>query len=176
MEQEQKKKSRPFEYYVHIFHRDVGAFLVGLLMFFSLSGVVLVFRDTSFLKSTTQISKTLKPGISPKKLGKKLKIKKFKVEKVQGDVVFFRQGTYNKKTGKAEYRLSKLIFPFDRLTSLHKASTKHKTYIIIVIFGLLTFLMALSSLWMLKRGHRFYKRNLMITGAGMLFALILLLL
>ena len=47
---------KDFRIYMRLGHRYVGFFMVGIMLVYSLSGMLLVFRDTDFLKS----SKTVK--------------------------------------------------------------------------------------------------------------------
>ena len=81
---------------MRIIHRYLGFFLIGIMIVYSLSGVVLVFRDTDFLKNETAVEKTLKPNLGEKELGSALKIKRFKVIKEEGDLTLFKDGEYIK--------------------------------------------------------------------------------
>ena len=43
---------KDFRIYMRLGHRYVGFFMVGIMLVYSLSGMLLVFRDTDFLKSS----------------------------------------------------------------------------------------------------------------------------
>ena len=45
MEQKEKKS---IHYYMRGLHRDIGFFLIGLTLIYSISGVLLIYRDTDF--------------------------------------------------------------------------------------------------------------------------------
>ncbi len=42
--------SGSFGFQMRVIHRYLGFFLVGIMAVYSLSGIVLIFRDTDFLK------------------------------------------------------------------------------------------------------------------------------
>ena len=85
--------------FMRITHRYLGYFLAGIMAVYAVSGVLLVYRDTDFLKKEKSYEKKFEPNLDEKKLGKEIKIKGFEVDKTEGDVMFFKQGTYNIKTG-----------------------------------------------------------------------------
>ena len=73
-------------------HRDIGYFVVGMTIIYAFSGIMLIYRDTGFLKSETKVEKQLDPNINDEELGKSLRIKNFKVEKTEDDLVYFKNG------------------------------------------------------------------------------------
>ena len=40
-------------------HRDIGFFIIGLVIIYALSGIALIFRDTDFLKHNIKFEKKL---------------------------------------------------------------------------------------------------------------------
>ena len=74
-------KSKSTSFYMRIFHRYLGFFLIGIMAVYALSGVVLIFRDTEFLKKEVQIERKLRADIPSDELGKELRMKEFKVDK-----------------------------------------------------------------------------------------------
>ena len=60
------------------YHRYLGFFLAGIMAVYSISGIILIFRETSFLKSDVHKVQTLKPGLSSEELGKELHLRGFK--------------------------------------------------------------------------------------------------
>ena len=108
---------------MRIIHRYLGFFLAGIMAVYSLSGIVLIFRDTPFLKQEKNIVKTIEPQLSGDDLGKALHLKKFKTEREEGNVIFFKEGTYNKETGAADYTTSSQPLLIEKMNHLHKAKT-----------------------------------------------------
>ena len=49
--------------YMRVVHRYLGFFLAGIMTVYALSGVILIFRETSFLKIDKQIEKQLQPNV-----------------------------------------------------------------------------------------------------------------
>ncbi len=86
---------------MRIYHRYLGFFLAGIMAVYAISGIILIFRETKFLKSDVHKVITLQPGLQGEKLGKELRIKGFKPDTTLGDIVRFKQGTYNLKSGVA---------------------------------------------------------------------------
>lgn len=170
MDQEKKK---PFGYYMRILHRDIGFFMIGMIIIFSLSGIMLIYRETDFLKEETQIEKTLQPSLNAEQLRGQLQMKDFKIVKTEGDVVYFQNGTYNSTTGYTRYSVKKVMLPFNKMIDLHKTSNKKIVHWAILCFGILLFFMALSSCWMLKRESHWYKRGLVLAVLGIILALLL---
>ncbi|NBT09357.1 MAG: hypothetical protein EBS98_11265, partial [Chitinophagia bacterium] len=156
------------------YHRYLGYFLAGIMAVYSLSGIVLIFRDTDFLKREKQIERQIKPNIKNEELGRELRMREFKVEKEDGNIISFKQGTYNKETGLAKYK-SKELLPFvDKLTKLHKASTKDPLFFLNVFFGLSLFFFVVSSFWMFLPKTTIFKKGLYFTLSGIILTIILL--
>ena len=115
-------KQSSFAIKMRIIHRYLGFFLAGIMAVYALSGIVLIFRDTDFLKQKEVIVEKLEPDIPKEKLGKALDIRKLKVEKAVGDIYYFKDGTYNKVTGEASYIKKELPLILDKMTHLHKSN------------------------------------------------------
>src|SRR4051812_44077759 len=105
---------------MRIYHRYLGYFLAGIMAMYAISGIVLIFRDTEFLKSEKQVEKKLAPHINGEELGRALRIRDFKVEGTDGDIIKFKAGTYNQETGIAIYETKELPFLINKLTQIHK--------------------------------------------------------
>lgn len=170
----EQKKSKSIQQIIRSLHRDIGFFIIGLTIIFSLSGIVLVLRDSEFLKKETTEQRELKPGIVPAQLGEMLRIREFKILKEEGDVISFQGGTYNKVTGCAEVTMKTVIFPFNKFVDLHKTYTKKSTHYFIIFFGILLFFMAISSFWMYKPTNKNFKRGVFLSAAGVLSVILLL--
>jgi len=84
---------------MRIVHRYLGFFLIGIMTVYALSGIVLIFRDTDIFKQTIKIEKQVDSNLSASQLGKQLKIRRFKVERVDHNIYYFKNGTYNTSSG-----------------------------------------------------------------------------
>jgi hypothetical protein len=170
----ENKERKSVNYYMRIFHRYAGFFIFGFVILYGLSGIALIYRDTDFLKQEKKVSLKLAPGISPSELGNALRMREFKVERTEGDVIYFQGGSYDKATGSAEQTIKELRFPFNKLTNLHKTPSKNSLHWFTLIFGIGMLFLAVSSLWMFKPGSALFKKGIIITGTGIAFAVILL--
>ncbi len=159
---------------MRVYHRYLGYFLAGIMAVYALSGIVLIFRDTDFLKRNKQVRQKIEIGLDAEALGKALRMRDLKIESVNGDTVSFKQGTYNKATGMAEYTIRGLPVIMDKLTKLHKANTKHPLYYLNVFFGLSLLFFVVSSFWMFLPKTTIFRRGLYFTLAGLLLTIILL--
>ena len=169
------KVKKSINYYIRGLHRALGFFAVGIIIIYSLSGVLLIYRDTNLMKVNTEVEKKITPNLAPAKVGEALRLKDFKVTKTEGETIWFQGGSYNSTTGTAIYTSKNIIFPFNKLISLHKAVSKNPTHWFNVIFGVLLLFMAISSFWMFKRENKNFRRGIYLAGAGVVFVIILLL-
>ena len=119
---------------MRIVHRYLGFFLAGIMAVYALSGIILIFRDSDFLKEEKQVLKTVKPNASGEDLGRMLEIRGFKAEREEGDIVYFKDGTYNKKTGAADYKTKELPMVIEKMTHLHKAKSGDPLFFLNVFF------------------------------------------
>ena len=158
------------------YHRYLGFFLAGIMAVYSISGIILIFRETSFLKSDVHKVKTLQPGLTGEDLGKELRIKGFKADTTIGDVLKFKQGTYNLKSGVADYTVNEQPAIVNKMTKLHKASTKDPLFYLNIFFGLALFFFVISSFYMFLPKTTIFKKAMMFTLAGAVLTILLLLL
>lgn len=166
-------KIRNTKTFMRITHRYLGYFLAGIMAVYAISGVLLVYRDTDFLKKEKNYEKTFEPNLDEKKLGKEIKIKGFEVDKTKGDVMYFKQGTYNIKTGEAKYKKKELPFVLDKMTKLHKSQSKDTLSPLNTFFGISLFFFVLSSFWMFPPKSKIFRRGMVFTAIGILLALLL---
>jgi len=159
---------------MRIYHRYLGFFLAGIMAMYAISGVILIFRDTDFLKRDKQISKQLKPGLTTAELGKAIKNRDVKIDSVSGDVQIFKRGTYNTKTGEVNYTTKTLPVLVEKLTHLHKANTGHPLYYLNIFFGVSLLFFVISSFWMFMPKTSIFKKGLYFTLAGIILTIIML--
>ncbi len=159
---------------MRVYHRYLGFFLAGIMAVYAISGMVLIFRDTDFLKKEKQIERTVPPETKLEDVGRELRIRDFKIEKTEGDIAYFKQGTYNLKTGVANYTVKELPLVMDKLTKLHKANSGSPLFFMNVFFGLSLFFFVISSFWMFLPQTTIFRKGLYFTLAGLVLTLIML--
>ena len=103
-----------------------------------------------------------------------LELRGFKAEREEGDIVYFKEGTYNKKTGAAAYTKKGLPIVLEKMTHLHKAKSGDPLFFLNVFFGLSLLFFVLSSFWMFLPKTSIFKKGLYFTAAGLVLTLILL--
>lgn len=159
---------------MRIYHRYLGFFLSGIMAVYALSGIVLIFRETEFLKSEKEVERPLAANLPEEEIGRSLRIREFKVEKTEGDIVYFKQGTYDKVSGLARYKSKQLPYVLDKMTKLHKASTNHPLYFLNIFFGVGLLFFVLSAFWMFMPKTDVFRKGLYFAFGGLVFALILI--
>lgn len=159
---------------MRVYHRYLGFFLAGIMAIYSISGIVMVFRETSFLKQENHKVLTVAPNLKSDEIGPAIKIKNFKVISDTLDVVTFEQGTYNKTTGVADFKVKELPSFITKLTKLHKATTKDPLFYLNIFFGVSLLFFVISSFWMFMPGTTIFKKGMYFTVAGIVLALVML--
>ncbi len=155
-------------------HRYLGFFLAGIMAVYSLSGMVLIFRDTDFLKKNIETNTTIAANLDNSTLGKTLKIRNFKVEKTDGDHVTFKGGTYDKSSGNVKLIKKELPYVLGKMTHLHKAKSSQPLFFLNIFFGLSLFFFVVSSFWMFMPSTSVFKKGMVFTLVGVILTLILL--
>lgn len=159
---------------MRVFHRYLGFFLAGIMAVYAVSGMVLIFRDTDFLKEEKEIIKTIDANASVEELGKQIGIKELKVLSEQGDILQFKEGQYNKTTGVATYKVKELPYVLNKMTKLHKAKSKEPLFFLNLFFGASLLFFVISSFWMFMPKTAIFRKGLYFTLAGIVLTLILL--
>ena len=159
---------------MRIWHRYLGFFLVGIMAMYALSGIVLIFRSTDYFKRDYHYEEVVSTGLVEKELGEALKIRRLKVDKEEGDILYFKEGTYNKATGEAAFTLKKYPLILDKMNHLHKANTNHPLFWLNIFFGLSLFFFVISSFWMFKPTTSIFRKGIYFTIGGIVLTLILM--
>ncbi|GAK90615.1 hypothetical protein JCM19297_1931 [Nonlabens ulvanivorans] len=159
---------------MRLFHRYLGFFLAGIMAIYAISGIVLIFRDSDVMKREVSYTKTINAQLNEKALGQAIGDKRLKVEKVNGDVLIFKNGDYNKATGTVNYTKMELPYVLDKMTHLHKAKSSQPLFFLNITFGLGLLFFVLSSFWMFMPGSSIFKKGMYYTAAGVVLALVLL--
>ncbi len=159
---------------MRVYHRYLGFFLAGIMAMYAVSGITLIFRDTNYLKIEKVHEKNLAPNLPIEALGKELRIRDIKAEKEEGNIVTFKQGTYDKASGLAVFTTMELPWFLDRITNIHKAETKDPLFFLNIFFGLSLLFFVISAFWMFFPGTSVFKKGLYFTLAGVILTLILI--
>jgi len=157
-----------------VIHRYLGFFLAGIMIVYALSGIVLTFRNTDYLKNEIQIEKQLAPNITADNLGRALEKGRFSVDKEEGGILYFDGGTYDQKTGKASYTEKKLPILLEKMNNIHKMHSGHPLYFLGIFFAISLLFFAVSAFWMFRPTTSVFKKGLYFTAGGIVLTLILL--
>lgn len=157
-----------------ILHRYLGFFLAGIMAVYAISGIVMIFRNTDFLKQETVVEKTVAANLSADDLGRELRLRGLQIERTEGDIQYFRDGTYNSATGVANYTVKELPLVLDKMTHLHKATTDQPLFVLNIFFGLSLLFFVVSAFWMYLPGGPILRKGLYFAAGGAVLTLILL--
>lgn len=159
--------------FMRITHRYLGYFLAGIMLVYSISGVLLVYRDTDFLKKENQYNKKLDKNLTEGRIGTETGIKNLEFLKTENNIAYFKDGTYNIETGEAIYTKKELPFVWDKMVKLHKAKSGNSLSPLNVFFGISLFFFVISSFWMFPPKSKIFRRGLIFTAIGFVLALLL---
>lgn len=173
---ENSKKKRNIYHLMRVLHRDIGFLTIGLTVVYALSGVLLIYRNTGFMKVMRIEENRLETGLSAENLGSRLRIRNFKVEREEGSKIFYKEGVYDAETGVATVTRKTYPFPVDKLVNLHKITGANNLSFISLIYGCMLAFLAFSSLFMFKFGSRKNKRGMAMVGVSMAATIILVML
>lgn len=159
---------------MRILHRYLGFFLVGIMAVYAMSGTVMIFRTTDFLKRERIVEINLEPHVEAQDLGQHMRIPGFQVISEDANTIFFKEGSYDKNTGVAEYTSMRLPFFLDNMTKLHKATTDSPVFWLNIFFGFSLLFFVVSTFWMFAIKTSIFKNGLYFTIGGIILTLILL--
>lgn len=155
------------------YHRYLGFFLAGIMAVYSISGVVMVFRNTDFLKHVEKIEKTVEPNLKPEQLNPILEMR-VNVEKEENGIMYFKGGQYNTQTGELKAEKKELPFILEKMEHLHKATTKDPLFFLNLFFGVSLLFFVISSFWMFLPGTKIFQKGIYFTIGGIILTLIML--
>jgi hypothetical protein len=155
------------------YHRYLGFFLAGIMAVYAISGMVMVFRNTDFLKNVVKIEKTVEPNLKAEQLGPILKMK-VNVEKEENGIIFFKGGKYNVQTGEIKAEKKELPFILGKMEHMHKATSNDPLFYLNLFFGASLLFFVISSFWMFLPGTKVFKKGLYFTIGGIILTLIML--
>ena len=155
-------------------HRYLGFFMAGIMVVYSVSGILLIYRDSDFLKKENIIQKNIENNLSEKELEKEIKIKNLEILKIQNGVLLFKGGYYNTKTGAVKFSKKELPSIFKKMTNLHKSQSKDRLSLLNVFFGIALFFFVVSSFWMFNVRSKAFRRGMVYTSLGLILSIILI--
>jgi len=144
------------------------------MIVYALSGIVLTFRNTDYLKKEILIEKNLPRNIPPEDLVKALGKGRFRIDKEEGDLLYFEGGTYNKKTGVANYSEKKLPLLLENMNKIHKMHSGHPLFWLGIFFAISLLFFAVSAFWMFRPTTSVFKKGLYFTLGGIALTVALL--
>jgi uncharacterized iron-regulated membrane protein len=160
---------------MRIYHRYLGFFLSGIMAVYAISGIILIFRDTGFLKRDNMVEVQLASGLPNEEVAKALKIREFAVDREDGSTVYFKTGTYERSTGLARHSVKQLPYVIDKMTKLHKANSGSRFFYLNIFFGLGLFFFVVSAFWMFIPNTPVFRKGLYFALAGITLSLLLIL-
>ncbi|GMN11910.1 hypothetical protein MTsPCn9_32120 [Croceitalea sp. MTPC9] len=160
---------------MRIYHRYLGFFLAGIMGVYAISGIVLIFRKTDYLKVEVINEKQVAANLSAEELGKAIKIKGLNFTSKEGALAHFDKGSYNATTGEVSYMTKKLPLVLDKMTHMHKATTKDPLFFLNIFFGVALLFFVVSAFWMFLPGSTLFKKGLYFAAGGVVLTLLMLL-
>ncbi len=155
-----------------LYHRYLGFFLAGIMIIYALSGILMIFRTTDFLKVEKQITREIATNVAGSELGRALFIRDFKVVEENEEMVRFEQGTYNKATGVAEYKVKELPTVLQKLETMHKATVNSPLFFLNIFFGISLLFFSVSAFFMFAKSTKIFKKGIYVAIGGLVFAII----
>jgi len=168
-----KLNNRQISLKTRVLHRYLGFFLVGVMAMYAISGIIMIFRETNFLKSKTIETRQLETNLTGGELSPKLRMA-VKVDRKEGDTLYFKDGNYNQATGLATVTKMKLPFVLEKMERLHKATTNSPLYFFNIFFGLSLLFFVLSAFWMFLPSMPIFKKGMYYAIGGVILTLIML--
>ena len=154
------------------YHRWLGFFLAGIMLIYSVSGILLIFRTTDFLKYEQTEHHSFAAGLDGDGLGQQLRMKGFRVESENAERIEFPGGYYDKQTGNAQVNKKDYPLVLSKLVKLHKATTNSPLFFLNIFFGLGLLFFVVSAFLMFLPKVPVFKEGLKIAGVGALVAVL----
>lgn len=159
---------------MRVYHRYLGFFLAGIMAVYALSGVLMIFRNTDFMKKEIIEQRTLPADTKPEEIGAKLRLKNFKIESTEGNTIVFNGGTFDKSSGEVTFTTKQLPYILKKMTDMHKATSDRPLFFLNIFFGVSLLFFVLSSFWMFLPNTSIFKKGMYFTAAGLVLALLII--
>lgn len=167
----EEDRRKPVRRVMRALHRDVGFLLIGLTIVYCLSGIILVFRNTDFLKSAETIETTISAGLTGDQVGEALRLRHLRVTAEDEETIRFDDGVYNKQTGTVTYTQSAYPETVELLNRFHTQAGGTLGSVLATVYGSLLLFLAISAYWMYKPGSRLLKRGVLLSVGGAVVAI-----
>jgi len=151
-------------------HRDIGFLVIGLTLMYCTSGIILIYREDGFLKFENKVETTIAQGLSEKELESALHLRRMKIEKHDGNVILFNYGQYNALTGHVSYTTQEYPWIIQKFNALHLSPSAATIHLFGLLYGILLFFLATSSLFMYKKGTKMARRGVILASVGVVAA------
>lgn len=156
------------------FHRYLGYFLAGIMFIYALSGIVLTFRNTDFLKYDYPMEKVLQTGLTAEELGPALGMR-INIEETVDNRIIFKEGYYDTTTGEAKYIQHRHPMFFEKMNRLHKMTAANPLFWLAIFFGISLMFFSVSAFFMFKPSAPVFKKGMYFAVAGAVLTIVLLL-
>jgi hypothetical protein len=160
---------------MRVYHRYLGFFLAGIMAMYSISGILLIFRNTDFLKVDKTRTIMVPTDTKTDELGQALRIREFSIEREENGIIYFRQGQFDKATGVATVTVRELPGVLEKFTKIHKANTDSPLFFLNIFFGLSLLFFVVSAFWMFLPSTDVFKKGLYFAIGGAALVILLLL-
>lgn len=158
---------------MRVWHRYLGFFLSGIMGVYAISGVIMIFRNTDFLKVEKRMERELSPGLEAEALGRALRIRGLKPTSETDEQILFKQGQYDKKTGQAIYTTKELPLLLKKFEQMHKATSDKPLFFLNIFFGVSLLFFVVSSFFMFLPKSKVFRRGIYFSLAGLALAVIM---
>ncbi len=148
------------------YHRWLGFFLSGIMAIYALSGVLLIFRPTDFLKYDQVQIRQLDTNLSANSITSAIKIRGLKVVSEDSDSITLNMGEYDKTTGTATLTRKDYPVVLAKMVKLHKATNNSPLFYLNIAFGVSLLFFVISAFLMFMPKLPMYKNGLKIAGIG----------
>lgn len=154
------------------YHRWLGFFLAGIISIYALSGILLIFRKTDFLKFEQTQTHQLEANLTVKQVASKFKIRDLSIIKETDEEILLNVGKYNKLDGVATITQKDYPIVLSKMVKLHKATTNSPLYWLNISFGVGLLFFVISAFLMFAPKFPMFKNGLKIAGIGALVAVL----
>ena len=182
-------------------HRDLGYFVIGLTLIYTITGIILSGRALGWLEQTYVIEQTLSKNITKNEFTKKLKtslkeliiyneiptsimksatknIEYFSFEKEKDNILYFKSRSnnikYNKESGEMTYKYKSYPPYIKSVIRAHKATHEKLWFYLAILYSIILSFLAISAMFMVKGKFGFKKRGVYFMLAGIALVLVFL--
>jgi len=148
------------------YHRWLGFFLSGIMAIYAMSGVLLIFRPTDFLKYEQVQTRQLSANLSAEDVSSAIKVRGLKVISEDNDTITLNVGEYDKASGTATLTRKDYPIVLAKMVKLHKATNNSPLFYLNIAFGVSLLFFVVSAFLMFMPKLPMYKNGLKIAGIG----------